>query len=143
MVIDGPVSANRERSADAVVRFVPLDKVTPDLEAQLVTTTVVTKRRFTPVASGDLLRPKEVVNLVAERLPYRFTMSTHTECWRHFGVRPPQGASEPATTEERCCRWDRLFGGYGYTRAWVEKLVRDLSDRGTYEEVVGIPPIHR
>ncbi len=30
-----PVTANRERSADAVVRFVPPDKVTPALEKQL------------------------------------------------------------------------------------------------------------
>ena len=138
-----PVTANRERSADAVVRFVPPDKVTPELEAQLADTTVVTKRKITPVASADLHKPGEVVNLVAERLPYRFTMSAHTECWRHFGVRPPQSSSEPEATDQRYCRWDRLFGGYGYTDAWVEKLVRDLSDPETYEEVVGIPPTRR
>ena len=138
-----PVAANRERSADSVVRFVPPDKVTPELEAQLTNTTVVTKRKITPVVSAGLLKPKEVVNLVVERLPHRFTMSTHTECWRHFGVRPPQGSSEPEATDHRYCQWDRLFGGYGYTEAWVEKLVRSLSDPETYEEVVGVPPTHR
>lgn len=138
-----PVTANRERSADAVVRFVPPGTVTPELEAELARMGVVTKRRTTPVASDDLFRPKEVVSLVAERLPYRFTMSTHTVCWKHFEVRPPGGSSEPEATDQRYCRWDRLFGGYGYTQAWIEKLVRHLSDPETYEEVVGIPPTRR
>ncbi len=138
-----PVTANRERSADAVVRFVPPGTATPGLEAELAKLGVVTKRKITPVASADLLKPKEVVNLVAERLPHRFTMRTHIKCWKHFGVRPPEGAPEPEATDQRYCRWDRLSNGYGYTRAWVEKLVGDLSNSGTYEEVVGIPPTRR
>lgn len=138
-----PVTANRERSADSVVRFVPLDGVTPELEEILAKTTVVTKRRITPVASNDLFRPGEVVNLVAERLPYRFTMDTHTRCWRRFKVRPASGTGEPEATDDRYCRWDRLLNGYGYTKAWIEKLVRDLSDSAKYEEVVGFKPDRR
>ena len=99
--------------------------------------------KITPVVSADLYRPGEVVNLVAERLPYRFTMNAHTECWRHFGVRPPGNSSEPEATDNRYCQWDRLLKGYGYTEAWVERLVRDLGDPETYQEVVGIPPTRR
>ena len=135
-----PVTANRERSADAVVRFVPPDKVTPEIEEQLAKIGVVTKRRVTPVASADLFRPAEVVNLVAERLPYRFTMDTHTRCWRYYSVRPPYGTGEPEATDDRYCRWDRLMRGYGYTKAWIDKLVRDLSDDDQYEAVVGYAP---
>ena len=138
-----PVTANRERSANAVVRFVPPDKVTPEIEEQLAKMGVVTKRRITPVASADLLRPTEVVNLVAERLPYRFTMDTHTKCWHHYGVRPPYGAGEPEATDDRYCRWDRLMRGYGYTQAWVDKLVRNLSEDDQYEAVVGYAPDRR
>lgn len=108
-----PIAANRERSADAVVHFVPPDKVTPELEQQLSNIGVVTKRRITPVASADLLTPTEVVNLVGERLPYRFTMDTHTRCWKHYAVRPAGGSGEPETTDDRYCRWDRLAKGYG------------------------------
>ena len=136
-----PVTANRERSADAVVRFVPPDKVTPELEKQLSKTGVVTKRRITPVASADLLTPTEVMNLVAERLPYRFTMDTHIRCWKHYAVRPPSDSGEPEATDDRYCRWDRLAKGYGYTNAWVEKLVRDLSEGGNYKTVIGYPPV--
>ena len=138
-----PIAANRERSADAVIRFVPPDKVTPEMEQHLSKAGVVTKRQITPVASADLLRPGEIVNLVAERLPYRFTMDTHTRCWRHYGVRPPSRSGEPEATDARYCRWDRLMKGYGYTKAWVDKLVRDLSDEDKYESVVGYAPDRR
>lgn len=135
-----PVSANRQRSADATVQFLRPEEVTPEIERLLKKVTVVTKPKRVAVASGDLLRPKEVVNLVAERLPYRFTMDTHQRCWKHFGVRPASASSEPETTDERYCKWDRLMQGYGYTRAWVDKLLSDLSNAETYESVVGIRP---
>jgi len=138
-----PVAANRERSADAVVRFVPLDKVTPELEAELTKTTVVTKRKSTPVASDDLLRPGEVVSLVSERLPYRFTMNAHTQCWKHYNVRPQTEASDPTATDSEYCQWDRLMRGYGYTCAWVDKLVCDLSESDKYETVIGHVPDRR
>ena len=137
------VTANRERSADSVVRFVRPDQVTPEIAAQLAEIGVVTKPRITPVASGDLFRPAEVVNLVSELLPHRFTMDTHTRCWRHYGVRPASDAGEPEATDADFCRWDRLSRGYGYTKAWVNKLVRELSDEDTYEAVVGYAPDRR
>ena len=138
-----PITANRERSADAVVHFLPPGQVTPELEQQLANITVVTKRRITPVVSADLLTPTEAKDLVAERLPYRFTMDTHTRCWKHYAVRPGTSSPEPEATDDRYCRWDRLSKGYGYTNAWVEKLVRDLSDQHKYETVVGRAPSPR
>lgn len=134
-----PVTANRERSADAVLRFLPLgqpEEILPQLD-------VVTKRKVTPVASADLLRPSEVVNLVAERLPFRFTIDTHTRCWRHYRVRPASDSGEPEATISDYCRWDRLHNGYGYSHAWVEKLVRELSEPDTYRLVVGFFPEQR
>ncbi len=136
-----PVTANRERSADAVVNFIRPDQVTPELEKELSNIGVVTKRRITPVVSADLLNPTEVVTRVAERLPYQFTMHAHIMCWRHYEVRPPSDSLEPEVTDDRYCRWDRLAKGYGYTNAWVNKLVRDLSDKDNYRSVVGTAPI--
>ena len=135
-----PVSANRERAADASVQFLRPEDVTPEVEKALQKIAVVTKPRRVPVASDDLLRPKEVVRLVAERLPYRFTMDTHLRCWKHYGVRPASSSSEPEATDQRYCRWDRLMQGHGYTKAWVDKLATELSDASTYEAVVGLPP---
>ena len=138
-----PVTANRERSADAVVRFFRPGEVPEQLTDALRELNVVTKHKHIPVASGDLLRPSEVVNLVTERLPFRFTMDTHTRCWRHHNVRPANNAAEPEATDPRYCKWDRLSNGYGYTRAWVDKLVDELSDPATYETIVGVRPDRR
>lgn len=135
-----PVTANRERSADALVQFVRPGELTPEMEAALQNLAVVTKPKRVAVASDDLLRPTEVVNLVRERLPFRFTSDTHQRAWKHYGVRPATGSAEPEATDERYCKWDRLLRGYGYTRAWVERLVTDLSDASEYERVVGFAP---
>ncbi len=138
-----PVTANRERAADAVVRFLSVADVTPDLEAQLRQIAVVDKPKRVAVASGDLLRPAEIVRLVVERLPFRFTMDTHTRCWRYYGVRPASGSGEPEATDGRYCCFDRLLDGYGYTQAWVDKLVKDLSDAANYRKIVGVAPDQR
>ena len=58
-------------------------------------------------------------------------------------MRPPSGSGEPEATDDRYCRWDRLLNGYGYTNAWVKKLVRDLCNAGKYESVVGYAPDRR
>ena len=50
-----PVAANRERSADAVVRFIPPAEVTPEMKDQLSDIGVVEKRRIIPVASAGLV----------------------------------------------------------------------------------------
>lgn len=135
-----PVTANRERSADTVAHFVKPGTTPPEVEEALQGLAVVTKPKQIPVASGDLYRPSEVVDLVSKRLPFRFEMDTHTRSWKHYEVRPSGGSDQPELTNQQYCRWDRLSRGHGYTQAWVDKLVDDLSDPATYEEVVGYPP---
>ena len=54
--------------------------------------------------------------------------------------RLPGPAFWPQRPSALYCRWDRLSNGYGYTQAWVEKLIRDLSDPDKYEAVVGFRP---
>jgi hypothetical protein len=134
------VTANRDRSADAVVQFIRPGELTPELEAKLQDLAVVQKPKRVAVASDDLLRPSEVVSLVKERLPFRFTTDTHQRAWKHYEVRPATGSAEPEATDNRYCRYDRLLRGYGYTRAWVDLLVEELSVAARYEAVVGFSP---
>ena len=135
-----PITANRQRSADAVARFVKPGAVPPEVEKALQRLAVVTKPKQVPVASGDLFRPGEVVDLVSERLPFRFTMDTHTRSWKHYNVRPSGGSDQPELTNQQYCRWDRLMRAHGYTQAWVDKLVEELKNPATYQAVVGYPP---
>ncbi|MGO9582735.1 MAG: hypothetical protein ACLP36_08000 [Acidimicrobiales bacterium] len=120
-----------------MVTFLRPGEVTPGIEKALLKLAVVPKPKQVAVAPVDLLRPTEVVSLVKERLPFRFTADTHQRAWKHYGVRPATNAAEPEATDPRYCKWDRLLRGYGYTRAWVDLLVDDLSDPEKYEGVVG------
>lgn len=91
-----PAAANRARPADAVVRFIRPGTITPGMEAALGQPAVVAKPKRVLVASEDLLRPTEVVNLVRERLPFRFTFATHQQPWQHHAVRPAANAADRA-----------------------------------------------
>lgn len=135
-----PTTANRERSADAAVTFVNPNEVSEELIAALPHATVVTKSKRVAVASDDLMRPTEIVEQVSKRLKVRFTMDTHTRSWKHFKVRPQYGSGEPEATDQLYCRYDKLMQGYGYTSAWIEKLVTDLSDEDFYAQLVGRSP---
>ncbi len=134
------LTANRDRSADAVVTFVRPGELDPELEKTLAGLAVVTKPKQVPVASGDLLRPSEVVELVSEELPFRFTMDTHTRSWKFYRVRPPTDAAEKESTNPKYCKYDRLSRGYGFTQAWVKFLIAELSTGDQYELVVGLRP---
>ena len=135
-----PVTANRERSADTVARFIHPDLVTPELQDLLHESSIVTKRVIRPVASAGLMRPRQVVREVKKRLLFNFTMNSHTSCWKYYEVRPPYGVSDPSATESQYCLFDSLSNGYGYTESWIDKIVTDLSDPVTYRAVVGRDP---
>jgi Protein of unknown function (DUF3644) len=138
-----PVAANHERSADAAVHFVSRSEY-PELVAEFERQIAVVDRpRQIAVASADLFRPGEVVRLVAEQLPFRFTSDTHTRAWKHFRVRPATDSAEPESTNQRFCKWDRLMRGYGYTQAWIDHLVTHLSTVDDYAAVAGVQPDRR
>ena len=55
--------------------------------------------------------------------------------------RPPGGDSHPDRTRSEYCVYDSVHKDYLYTRAWVEKLVRELSDANRFREIVGPEPV--
>jgi hypothetical protein len=55
-------------------------------------------------------------------------------------VRPPKGDLHPEHTRPEYCIYDQAHEDYVYTKAWVDKLARDLADPGEYERVVGHAP---
>jgi hypothetical protein len=115
-----PVTANREHSADAIIRFVPPGEVPEEVEESLRKVNVIVKRRQVSVASKDVMRPGLVIGQVREKLPYRFTSDTHTRAWRFYGVRPPSAAADPTATNPTFCVWNQLSRGYGYTKSLGE-----------------------
>ena len=62
-------------------------------------------------------------------------MHLHSQAWRYFRVRPPGNAADPSATKADFCRYNDAFKQYVYTEAWVQYLVRKLSDQTTYDAV--------
>jgi hypothetical protein len=120
--------------ADAVMRFVREDEM-PEEVREVVQTIVRT--RSIAVQNKGRYKPGGVSLKVQEGLGWPFTITDHTSAWRHFGVRPPTDADRPELTDERYCVWDEPHGDYLYTEAWVKKLIKDLKDPDTYEDITG------
>lgn len=135
-----PKVANRESAADVAVQFVRVDEANAEELARLEKLNVLIREKQIPIANLDLSKPSQVVEELRKRLPYRVNMTTHTCAWRHYKVRPPGGDFHPDRTRSEYCVYDEVHEDYVYTQAWIEKLVRELSDAQEFEKIVGRPP---
>lgn len=130
----------RENRADLAVEFVPHDPSQPEQKEAMETAIALIREKQVPVAYLDHRKPSEVVREVAKRLPFRFTTHHHTQCWKFFQVRPDPIATQKDRTQSQYCVYDRAHRDYLYTKAWVEKLVGELSNPDTYARVIGKRP---
>ena len=135
-----PKLANNPNVADLSVEFVAYDPTSPKEMDELRRVTAIIREKQVPVASKGLLKPKEVVSRVEESLPFKFTMDTHTRCWKHYKVRPPGDSTNPENTRAEFCIYDELAKGYGYTEAWVKYLCKKLAKPAEYQAVTGRAP---
>jgi hypothetical protein len=135
-----PRVANRENAADFAVQFVKVDEASPEELERLERLNVLIREKHIPILNLGLHKPKDVVRAVKARLPYYFTINIHTSAWRHFAVRPSSADPHPERTLAQYCIWDKAHGDYLYTDAWIEKLVKDLSEPATYITIAGGGP---
>ena len=135
-----PRVANRQSAADVAVQFVKVDEASPEELQRLEKLNVLIREKHIPIANFGLLKPGEVVHELATRLPYVINIGVHTRAWRHYGVRPATDDAHPERTRPEYCVYDETHEDYVYTKAWVEKLARDLADPAEYERVTGHAP---
>lgn len=136
-----PKLENNPNAADLSVEFVQYEAGNVEQMKHLQQVTALIKAKQIPVASKGLLKPKAVVSKVQEAIPFKFTMDTHTRCWKYYAVRPPRNSENVENTRADFCIYDELAQDYGYTEAWVNYLARKLTDPGQYEAIVGKSPI--
>jgi hypothetical protein len=136
-----PKVANKVEFADASVEFIRIDQANDEELSRLEKLNVLIKEKHIPIANLDLLKPTEVVEKVAPKLPHRFTLSSHAKAWRHFKVRPVTGSTKPEITDAKYCVRDAAHNDYLYTDAWVDKLSKELVDPKVFEQVVGSAPM--
>ncbi len=135
-----PRVANRKSASDVAVQFVKVDEASAEELERLEKLNVLIKEKHIPISNLGFLKPGEVVAEVAARIPHAINLGVHTQAWRHYAVRPPRRDQHPERTRPEYCVYDETHEDYVYTKAWVEKLVRDLSDPAEYQRVTGRPP---
>jgi hypothetical protein len=138
-----PRVANRQSTADVAVQFVKVDEASQEELERLEKLNVLIKEKQIPIANLGFCKPSEVVAELRGRLPYAVNLQVHTCAWRYYKVRPSKGDPGPEHTRPEYCVYDETHEDYIYTKAWVDKLARDLADAAEFERVVGHAPVPR
>lgn len=73
-------------------------------------------------------KPAQVCSLVRQRSGKAFTAHNHTQAWRLFSVRPPNGAKQPENTNKDYCIYHPAHRDYTYSDKWVRFLVDNVAD---------------
>jgi hypothetical protein len=61
-------------------------------------------------------------------------MSTHTQFWKKYKIRPSKKDSE-TKTNEKYCMYDKAHNDFLYTKEWIEFLIEKMNEPGIYESL--------
>ncbi|MFW6030498.1 MAG: DUF3644 domain-containing protein [Halanaerobiales bacterium] len=133
-----PKTSNHQSKDSIAIEWVDINSLTTDEIKEIEKISAIIKQKHIPVKNPGTLKPSEVCNRIKEELNIEvFSPSWHhVRCWKYFEVRPNNDNSNPADCKTNYCQYDEVHEDYVYTEAWVERLVEELSDENTYEEVM-------
>jgi hypothetical protein len=133
-----PILGNHRTQETLAVEFVHYHPAKADEYDRAVS---MIKQRLVPVVNLGVLRASDVVAETARKIaPKKFNISTHTQCWRYWGVRPPTNSLTPASCKTDYCQYDVAHHDYLYTEKWVELLSSELTRNNVYDEVIRFRP---
>jgi hypothetical protein len=101
---------------------------------------VVVRERKRPVVGHGLLKPTKAAKAVEEQIPFIFNTNHFTAAWKALGVRPAVSDPHPEKTDEKYCLYDERHRDYGYTDAYVKKLVRECRTEAGLRKLLGTAP---
>lgn len=133
--------------ADMAIKFTRFEDLTPGqiqtLEEIGRTGAVIQRDRIRNVRGHGEYSPAQIAKIVNDAIPFTFNRAHVTSAWKRNRIRPPKGDAHPELTDEKYCTWDARHGDYGYTEAWVKKLIRECSTREGFINYIGRePPEH-
>ena len=104
---------------------------------------VVVREQRRGVVNHELLKPRQVIAEVRKQIPFVFHMGHFVAAWKALKVRPDTKATHPDRTDDKYCLYDGLHKDYGYTNAYVKKLVRELGTETGWRSLLGVEPVAR
>lgn len=117
-----PKIGNHPSGETAAIEFVQYDPSRPEEMAKYAGVTALIKERQVPVANLDRYRPSDVKRKMKSLGHADFSVSSHTQAWKCYGVRPRGEAPEPSRCKTEFCIYDAVHRDYVYTEKWVKKL---------------------
>lgn len=132
--------ANRD-TAGMSMQFTRWDDMTDAEKARFEalgkTGQTVVRERSRPVVGLGLLRPTEVAGQVEAEIPFKFNVAHATGAWKVAKIRPPTDSAKPERTVDKYCMYVEVSKAYGYTPAWVKRLIRECSTADGFEKATG------
>lgn len=127
--------------ADAAIEFFRVDDLSADELKKLNRMMVIVREKQVPARNLGRFKPSQVAERVKVAIPWIFHLGHHTQCWKHFKVRPAAGDAHPESTDGRYCEYDEVHADYVYTQAWVEKLIWELTPVEGFRAVTATDPL--
>jgi hypothetical protein len=140
------IQVANHNSKDALpIQFIQYDKLDESEKKNVERVAMLVKEKLkkVPVRNPNSMLPKEVVKKVQNRLGNPkiktgrniidlFNSTTHTRCWKKYGVRPKSSSDQPEKTIDKFCIYDDAFETYMYKPKWIDFLVEKMSDKNEY-----------
>jgi hypothetical protein len=132
-----PTVPTSGRNPDVVAYFVKPGEVSEELGLALREYLVLPKVISPPRPN---LIATQVVKAVRDQIPYKFNISMHTVASRNLKARPTKGAAEETATDPRYCEYVTSVKRHLYNRAWIDRLVVELSTSDGFRTATGREP---
>lgn len=140
--------ANHQSKNTLPIQFVAYDKLDEGQKTNVNRVAALVKNKFVQVAvtNKDLLKPGIVVEKVQTALgdlkitrngkeKDKFTMDTHTRCWKKYEVRPNSQAANPVLTKSEYYVYDQPNSTYLYTENWSDYLIEEMAKETEYNSL--------
>lgn len=140
--------ANHQSKNTLPIQFVAYDKLDEGQKTNVNRVAALVKNKFVQVAvtNKDLLKHGIVVEKVQTALgdlkitrngkeKDKFTMDTHTRCWKKYEVRPNSQAANPVLTKSEYYVYDQPNSTYLYTENWSDYLIEEMAKETEYNSL--------
>lgn len=148
--------ANHPNQSALPIQFIQYDTLSEVERERVKRIAALVKYKYkeVPISNVGLMKPSEVVRRVQEGLGNpivirrgkereKFSIDTHTRCWKRYGIRPDSNSRDPRKTDTKYCVYDDPHEDYLYTEEWVTFLIDKMKDEEEYNSLFREVPIKR
>ncbi|MER8266456.1 DUF3644 domain-containing protein [Streptomyces griseus] len=131
--------------ADLAVTFLKAESLSDeerqDLTNRSRTGTVVITEKQRDIYLKDALAPSKARAAIAARIPFVFQQHHFTQMWKIHGVRPVAGDPSKERTDNRYCLYNAAHDNYVFTKAYVERCVKEIDTPDKFRAFFGKDPL--